>query len=80
MSFLKILCIHILLGLMDFKDENIFGHRITSPLIAVGYEDDGTIYFNKRYMDFQDQFDSAWIDSIIADLKEVNKICNKLRK
>lgn len=71
-------------GIRAFKileqDEYIFGHHITSPLVAVGHEDDGTICFKKGYMQFQDQFDSAWIDSIIADLKEVNKICNKLRK
>lgn len=62
------------------RDETIFGQRITSPLVVVGHEDDGTIYFKKGYKQFQDQFDSAWIDSIIADLKEVNKICNELRK
>lgn len=71
-------------GIRAFKiielDENICGHHITSPLVVVGHEDDGTICFTKRYMQFQDQFDSTWIDSIIADLKEVNKICNELRK
>lgn len=71
-------------GIRAFKifepDETIFGYHITSPLVVVGHEDDGTIYFKKRYKQFQDQFDSTWIDSIIADLKEVNKICNELRK
>jgi hypothetical protein len=59
------------------RNETFFGHLIDSPIIAVGSEDDGTLYFNKNKGVFKNRFDSSWIDSIIADLQKVKEIVDK---
>ena len=41
----------------------------TSPLIVVGWEDDGSIGFNKNEGGWEKCFDSYWIESFIADLQ-----------
>lgn len=38
------------------------------PLIAIGFEDDGTLYFDRRYGAFKHAFDSYWIDSLVKTL------------
>lgn len=41
-----------------------------SPLIAIGVEDDGTLYFDRRYGFFKHAFNSYWIDSLVKTLLE----------
>lgn len=38
------------------------------PLIAIGVEDDGTLYFDRRYGFFKHAFDAYWIDSLVRTL------------
>lgn len=40
------------------------------PLLVVGSEDDGTIYFHRRYGQFCNCFSPYWVDHLIADLQE----------
>ena len=41
-----------------------------APLVAIGVEDDGTLYFRRNsYGQYANSFDSSWIDSLIADLQ-----------
>lgn len=44
-----------------------------NTLLVIGYEDDGTIIFNKKYGYYKDVILSYWVDSFIADLKEAKK-------
>lgn len=39
-----------------------------SPLIVIGSEDDGTIWFKKSHGSYEFAFDAYWTDSFIADL------------
>lgn len=48
------------------------------PGIAIGYEDDGTIYFDRSYGRFEHQFDSAWLDSLIQTLTVARDICKEV--
>lgn len=38
-------------------------------LIVIGWEDDGTIGFNKRNGGWENCFDSYWLDGFLADLQ-----------
>ena len=41
-----------------------------APLVAIGVEDDGTVYFKRdKYGRYENSFDSGWIKSLIADLQ-----------
>lgn len=45
-----------------------------APLVAIGVEDDGTIYFERdKYGHYANSFDSGWIKSLIADLQAAEK-------
>lgn len=47
------------------------------PLVALGVEDDGTLYFKRNsYGRYANSFDSSWIDSLIADLQEAKAKIN----
>lgn len=47
------------------------------PLVAIGLEDDGTLYFRRdRYGQYANSFDSSWIDSLIADLQKAKAKIN----
>ncbi|MBR5299028.1 MAG: hypothetical protein IKU36_02125 [Bacteroidales bacterium] len=43
------------------------------PLIVIGVEDDGTLYFDRSYGAFKHAFDSYWIDSLVRTLLEAKK-------
>jgi len=45
------------------------------PLVAVGFEDDGTIQFPRQYGQFTHCFSPYWIDSIISGLQDMKKLC-----
>ena len=47
------------------------------PLIAIGSEDDGTIYFERRYGSLADTFSPYWVKYLIADLEEALRVCKK---
>lgn len=44
-----------------------------SPLIVIGCEDDGTIYFEKSYGQYRHSLSAYWIDSVIKQLQDVKK-------
>lgn len=47
------------------------------PLVALGVEDDGTLYFRRNgFGGYENSFDSSWIDSLIADLQEAKAKIN----
>ena len=48
-----------------------------NPLLVLGNEDDGTISFDRKYGGFLNKFSSYWVKSLIADLEEALRICNK---
>ena len=45
------------------------------PLIVIGSEDDGTLYFKRQYGQFINCFSAYWVKSLIADLEEALRIC-----
>lgn len=47
--------------------------KIEGHLVALGHEDDGTIYFHKRYGQYTMCFSKGWIPHLIADLQEALK-------
>lgn len=48
-----------------------------APLVALGVEDDGTLYFRMNsFGGYANSFDSSWIDSFIADLQEAKAKIN----
>lgn len=47
------------------------------PMIVLGSEDDGTIFFQREYGQFVHRFSAYWVKHLIADLKEALKVCNK---
>lgn len=54
--------------LVDKNSEN--------PLIAIGYEDDGTIFFERKQGLFKECFSAFWVKFLIADLEEALKMLN----
>ena len=48
-----------------------------NPLFVLGSEDDGTIFFKREYGQFVNTFSSYWAKSLIADLEEALRVCNK---
>lgn len=52
-----------------------------SPLVAIGVEDDGTVYFKRDdYGNYANSFDSGWIDSLIADLKAAKEFIKDIKE
>lgn len=47
------------------------------PLVVIGTEDDGTLYFKRRYGQFENCFSPYWIEPLIADLNEALRLCKK---
>lgn len=47
------------------------------PLLVIGSEDDGTLYFKRKYGQFINCFSAYWAKSLIADLEEALRICNE---
>lgn len=47
--------------------------------IAIGSEDDGTIYFDKSHGHYKDMFCAYWLDALIADLQEAKKYIAELK-
>ena len=47
------------------------------PLFVIGSEDDGTIYFERKYGQFEHCFSAYWADYLIADLKEALRVCSE---
>lgn len=47
------------------------------PLLVLGSEDDGTIFFARKYGQFLNTFSPYWVKSLIADLEEALRVCNK---
>ena len=48
-----------------------------TPAVAIGVEDDGTLYFRRNgYGQYANSFDSSWIDFLIADLQEAKAKIN----
>ena len=46
-----------------------------NPLFVLGFEDDGTIVFERKYNQFCNTFSAHWAKSLIADLEEAVKFC-----
>ena len=53
----------------------IIPRKNNNPLIVIGGEDDGQIFFHTYFGQFENTMDCYWIDSLIADLQEVKRIC-----
>lgn len=53
----------------------IIPRKHNNPLIAMGGEDDGQIFFHTHFGRFENTMDCYWIDSLIADLQEAKRIC-----
>lgn len=52
-----------------------------SPLVAIGVEDDGTVYFKRSSCgQYENGFDSGWIDSLIADLRAAKEYIKNLKE
>lgn len=51
-----------------------------NPLIVLGYEDDGCIWFEKQFGHYRNAFDSSLIDGLITDLTAAKKFVEKLKK
>ena len=47
------------------------------PLLVLGSEDDGTIRFQRKYGSLRNTFSPYWVKSLIADLEEALRVCNK---
>lgn len=47
------------------------------PLLVIGSEDDGTIFFERKYGTLAHTFSPYWVKSLIADLEEALMVCNK---
>lgn len=47
------------------------------PLLVIGTEDDGTIQFERKYGSLRHSFSPYWVKSLIADLEEALRVCNK---
>ena len=43
---------------------------VRNRLVILGREDDGTIYFTKRYEQFENCFSIHWVPFLISDLKK----------
>lgn len=43
---------------------------IRNRLVILGSEDDGIIFFKKRYKQFENCFDIHWVSFLISDLKK----------
>lgn len=48
--------------------------------VAIGSEDDGTIFFNKSFENYENSFHSLWIDSLIADLQAAKSYIEELAR
>lgn len=46
-------------------------------MFVIGYEDDGKIWFNKHYGQYENLFDRYWTKYLIFDLNEALKICEE---
>lgn len=47
------------------------------PLLVIGSEDDGTLYFHRKYGQFEHCFSAYWTKYLIADLEKALEICNE---
>lgn len=45
------------------------------PLFVLGSEDDGTIFFKRKYGHFINTFSPYWVKYLIADLEKALEIC-----
>lgn len=48
-----------------------------NPLIAIGVEDDGTLYFDRSNGTFKPAFDAYWIDSLVRTLLKAKSSIEK---
>lgn len=51
-----------------------------NPLIVLGYEDDGCIWFETRFGSYRNAFDSSLIDGLITDLTAARRFAETLKK
>lgn len=49
---------------------------VRDGICYIGHEDDGTIYFDRKYGHPINGFSAYWIDSLINELSEVKKYLN----
>lgn len=47
------------------------------PLLVIGSEDDGRIFFKRQYGQFTNSFSPYWVEPFVSDLREAVKICNE---
>jgi hypothetical protein len=52
----------------------ILGKDSNHPRLVIGHEDDGTIFFTRRFGQFEHSFSPYWVKSLIADLREALKL------
>lgn len=50
------------------------------PLLVVGSEDDGTIYFHRRHGQFRNCFSPYWVEHLISDLQEAVRLSGYHKK
>lgn len=48
--------------------------------VAIGSKDDGTIFFNKSFGNYENSFHSSLIDSLIADLQAAKSYIEELER
>jgi len=48
------------------------------PLLVLGTEDDGTIFFKRKYGQFINCFSPYWVKPLISDLEEALRICKEI--
>lgn len=41
-----------------------------NPLLAIGHEDDGTIFFDRKYGQYSNTLSPHWVDYLVSDLRE----------
>lgn len=49
------------------------------PLLVVGYEDDGTLFFYRKYGEFINCFSPYWVETLYRDLVEAKKLAGCLQ-
>lgn len=47
------------------------------PLLVIGSEDDGSIFFKRQCGQFTNSFSLYWVEPLVNDLREAIKICNE---
>ena len=72
--------IFFLSGSNGCKPIKVVPRKGQNPLIVLGYEDDGCIWFEKQSGNYRNAFDSSLIDGLIVDLTAAKHYVEQLKK